>query len=105
LAEGLFVAAYHLRDVGELPRHDRERLEQLLAWFEAELAIPPRGMIPVRAIFWYANVGPFSQRMWELAQLLDDYDFTAEQITARVIGQVVYRDKHQRAALPSRRRH
>ncbi len=101
---GVFTAAYELRAEGELLAHDREWLEDLLAWFEAELTIPPKGMVPNRAIFWYSNVGPFSQRMWDLVHLLQEYGYTSEQITAGFIGRVVYQDKHQCAALPPRRR-
>src|SRR5262245_32197019 len=92
---GLFTAAYHLLEEDDLLPHDRETLVQLLAWFEAELTIPPRGTIPARAIFWYADIGPFSQRMWELAQLLENHDFSTELITTRFVGQVVYQDRHQ----------
>jgi hypothetical protein len=101
---GPFTAAYYLRDNEELLPSDRERLDQSLAWFEAELTIPPRGTIPPSAIFWYADVDPFSERMWELVQLLREHNFTAELITARFVGKVVYRDKHQLAAVPRRRR-
>jgi hypothetical protein len=101
---GPFAAAYYLRDKEELLASDRERIDQLLSWFEAELTIPPRRAIPPSAIFWYADVGPFSRRMWELVQLLREYDFTAELITAAFVGKVVYRDKHQLAAVPRRRR-
>jgi hypothetical protein len=101
---GPFTAAYHLREEGGLPRSDRERLERLLRWFEAELPIPPRDAIPARAVFWYADVGPFSARMWELEQFLNEHGFTAELVTARSVGRVVYRDAHQLAAFRPRRR-
>jgi hypothetical protein len=102
---GPFSAAYHLLDDAELARYDRERLGQLLVWFERELTVPPRGTIPSQAIFWYSEVGPFSQRMWELAQLLSEYDFTVEMVTAKFVGRVVYEDQHQVAALRTARRH
>jgi hypothetical protein len=101
---GLFTAAYYLRDNGELLQSEWDRLQQLLAWFTAELTVPPRGTIPEGAIFWYVDVGPFSERMWELVQILSEHGFTAELITARSIGKVVYQDKHQLAAIPRRRR-
>ena len=100
---GPFAAAYFLRDDDDLLPHDRQRLYELLAWFEAELTVPRRGTIPASAIFWYADVGPFSLRMWELVQLLSEYDFTTELITARFVGRIVYRDTHQVAAVPPRR--
>ena len=97
---GLFTAAYHLRNEEELLQHDRERLEELVTWFEGNLTAPPRSLLNNQAIFWYRDVGPFSQRMWELVYLLRDYRFTAEQITASFVGRVVYQDKHQLAAQP-----
>lgn len=102
---GLFAAAYFLRDEGDLTSHDRERLDELLAWFRTELTVPPEGVIPVESIFWYRNVGPFSERMWELAHLLDDHGFTTELITGQFVGRIVYQDEHQLAALPPTRRH
>jgi hypothetical protein len=100
---GPFAAAYFLRDDDDLFPHDRQRLYELLAWFEAELPVPRRGTIPASAVFWYADVGRFSLRMWELVQLLTEYDFTTELITARFVGRIVYRDVHQVAAVPPRR--
>jgi hypothetical protein len=102
---GIFSAAYYLRDEGELPRHDRVRLSSLLTWFQENLTVPPEGTIPARAIFWYGDVGPFTQPMWALARLIKDHGFTAEQITAKFIGRVVYQDRYQVAALPPTRRH
>lgn len=100
---GVFTAAYWLLREGELRRHDRERLGELLRWFEAELTIPPKGTVPSQAIFWYGNAGPFSERMWELAQLISEYDLTTELVTARSIGRIVYQDQHQAAAIPRKR--
>lgn len=100
---GLFTAAYWLLREGELCRHGHDRLADLLAWFEAELAIPPKGTVPSEAIFWYWDEGPFSERMWELAHLLNEYDFTTELVTAGFIGRIVYRDEHQIAAIPRKR--
>ncbi|GAC1450506.1 MAG: hypothetical protein NVSMB9_34970 [Isosphaeraceae bacterium] len=102
---GLFAAAYFLLDEGDLTRHDRERLNELLVWFRTELTVPPDGLIPDGAIFWYKNVGPFSQQMWALAHALDDCGFTTELITGQFVGRIVYQDEHQLAALPPTRRH
>jgi hypothetical protein len=101
---GLFTAAYSLRDDGDLEGHDFRRLEELLTWFQAELPVPPNHLIPDGAVFWYREAGRFSQRMWELAQLLGEYGYTAELVTAAFVGRVVYRDKHQVAAIPPSRR-
>jgi hypothetical protein len=61
---GLFTAAYSLLEEGELHPQDRKRLEQLIAWFEAELTNPPKGVVPAQAVFWYTEVGSFCERMW-----------------------------------------
>jgi hypothetical protein len=101
---GPFTAAYCLRETDELLEFNRERIDRSLAWFEVELTIPPRGTVPPTAIFWYADVSPFSAQMWELVEILREHDFSAELITARFIGKVVYRDKYQLAAVPRRGR-
>lgn len=96
---GLFTAACFLQAQGRLQHHDQLRLTSLLSWFRAELPVPPQGSIPSSTVFWYLNAGPFAQRMWELADLLREYDFTVELITSTFVGRVVYRDKHQVAAV------
>jgi hypothetical protein len=55
-------------------------------------------------VFWYLHAGPFAERMWELAQLLREYGFTTELVTARAVGRIVYADAHQVAAVPYRHR-
>jgi hypothetical protein len=100
---GVFAAAYDLRRRAELLDHDRDRLERLLEWFRSALKPPPTGSIPPMAIFWYRNVGPFSERMWELVQLLKEYDIIADQISSGFVGKIVYYDKHQVAAILRRR--
>jgi hypothetical protein len=102
---GLFTAAYQLRDDGDPTGYDHQRLGELLAWFRTELAVPPRHLIPAGAVFWYRDVGRFSQRMWELAHLLGEYGYTAELVTASFVGRVLYQDEHQVAAIPPTRRH
>jgi hypothetical protein len=97
---GLFTAAYALHKGEELTPHDQERLEQLLKWFATGLPVPPSGSIPSGAIFWYNDVGPFSQRMWDLVHLLSEYGIISEMIAAGFIGKVVYQNKHQVAAIP-----
>jgi len=102
---GLFTAAYSLRDDGDLTEQDYRRVAELLSWFRSELPVPPEGLIPVGAIFWYREAGRFSRRMWELAHLLGDYGFFAELVTASFVGRVVYQDQHQVAAIRPARRH
>jgi hypothetical protein len=100
---GIFAAAYFLRDRSDLLDNDKALLESLLGWFESKLAIPPKGTIPPNAIFWYGNAAPFSERLWELIQLLREYDIVVEHITNSFVGKVVYQDKYQVAAIPRRR--
>jgi hypothetical protein len=101
---GPFTAAYYLREEVDVLSVDRLRLDRLLRWFEAELTIPPAGTIPMRALFWFVDATPFWDRLWDLAHLLGTYDYTVELITTRSLGQIVYHDRHQVAAVPARRR-
>lgn len=101
---GLFTAAYWVLQDDGLHRHDRARVADLLAWFEAELALPPRGAIPNKALFWYVDARPFSARMWDLAYAVDAYGFTTELVAADFVGRIVYADRHQVAAIPCKQR-
>ncbi len=100
---GLFAAAYHVRREGEMFPYELERLDQWLEWFGRELTVPPYRRIPAQAVFWYVDAGPCAEAMWELAEVLRECGFTAELITARFVGKVVYRDRQQVAAIPPRR--
>lgn len=101
---GLFTAAYHLLREERLSRSDEKSLRDLLAWFQTELPVPPQGLIPERATFWYIDAGPFALRMWDMARLLDDYGYQTERVTTRRVGRVVYQDRYQFAALATKNR-
>ena len=70
VAEGVFGAAYELRDGTVIAASDRSSLEDLLAWFRANLAVPPRfqqkqikGILPQKG-YWHILAQAYRRRAY-----------------------------------------
>ncbi len=53
--QGVFAAAYALLDSGELTRDEWNHVREMLNWFNANLASPPKNFKSPRAIFWFKS--------------------------------------------------
>jgi hypothetical protein len=112
VAEGLFGAAYELRDGVAIPASDRSSLEGLLAWFRANLAVPPRfnrskskGYYRKRGtgISWLKpTADEHIAKMFALITILEKNGYHVSQITTDRPGYVVFEDDHQVVAEPFR---
>lgn len=103
---GVFVAAEHLREHGELSAEESERLEALLEWFRLHLPLPHVSQRDVRAIYWYLpSAKQHISKMWELAHLLENHDYQVEMVTTEFAGLITYRDDFQIGAIPHVDRH
>ena len=113
--EGIFGAAYELRDSARTPATDRQLLDGLLSWFETNLATPGRfnrtkskGYYRRRTagVSWLKpRAGEHINKMRELAAILEENGYGVSQITTKTPGYVVLEDDHQVIAEPFRNAH
>ena len=110
--EGVFSAAYDLRDSALTPISDRRLLEGLLSWFEANLATPARfnrtkskGHYRRRTagVSWLKPTAvEHIAKMRALIVILEENGYRVSQITTKRPGYVVFEDDHQVVAEPFR---
>jgi hypothetical protein len=101
--EGIFVAAYRLRDEGDMPPYQRDQLRSLLEWFSEHLPVPtPLENARNRtAISWFRCDSKDSiSRVWSLVHILEDHGIVVDKITTENPGQVIYEDRWQVVAKP-----
>ena len=101
--QGVLVASYALLDSGDLTRDEWQRVRDILDWFNANLPHPPKNFTTGRAIFWFKTSAEKSiQNMWELVHILRQHGYYVETHKCRRLGNILYRDKLQVAAFPSK---
>jgi hypothetical protein len=103
--EGLFTVAYRESMNRDLPAYQRDRLEDLIAWFKTNVRIPSQlvGEENKRAICWFrASARKVISKAWELTSLLKEVGYDVELHRTDQPGIVVYEDGHQVAAKPLR---
>jgi hypothetical protein len=110
--EGIFGAAYELRDSVLAPLSDRRLLDGLLSWFETNLAAPARfnrtkskGYYrrKTAGVAWLKpTAGEHIAKMRELIVILEENGYRVSQITTKAPGYVVFEDDHQVVAEPFR---
>jgi len=105
--KGLFTTAYELLDSGDLSPEERTQLDDILIWFDKNLASPDvensRNQVARRAIFWFKSEAEDSiSRIWEMAHLLEYHGYLVEMQKCRKLGNIIYEDEYQVAAFPSK---
>ena len=99
--QGLFMAAHELLDSGDLARDEGLQLREVLIWFNKNLPSPRIGR--TRAIFWFkSETKACIDRMWDLVNLLRLHGYLIEIKKYRELGNIVYEDDFQVAAVPSK---
>ncbi|QDV45790.1 hypothetical protein Enr13x_56910 [Stieleria neptunia] len=98
---GIFVAAGRIEDRTTLPDATRDRLREVLIWFNRNLTVPALDESDWRCLFWFrSDSQPVIRRLWELAYLLEDEGVFVTKVRTNQPGMIVYRDEHQVAAMP-----
>jgi hypothetical protein len=110
--EGVFGAAYALRDGNLISISDRQSLDGLLSWFGANLATPQRFNSTKSKGYYRRRTGGVSwlkptavehiARMRALIAILEKNGYPVSQITTDRPGYVVFEDDHQVVAEPFR---
>ena len=105
--QGVFAAAYALRDSHDLEPHEDQLLEASLAWYRTHLLVPDCLKEPDnhRAICWFTDQAKHSlQRIWDLISLLKEKGVQVSLVTTNDPGVIVYQDTWQVVAKPPRKR-
>ena len=103
---GIFVAAGRIEDRTTTPELTRDRLREVLTWFNRNLTVPALDDSDWRSLFWFrSNSQSVISRLWELAHLLEDEGVFVTKVRTSQPGMIVYRDEHQVAAVPRRKKH
>jgi hypothetical protein len=104
---GIFTAAYRLWREGDFPEYERERLEDILMWFNLHLDSPSRLYRKLRrrrkqtAICWFKpSAHKHLEMAWEMAMLLWSNEIIIQTIKTKRPGYIVYEDSFQIAAEP-----
>jgi len=104
---GIFTAAYRLWREGDIPEYERERLDDILMWFNLHLDRPsrlsrkPSRRRKNRAICWFKSSAHMHLEMvWEMAMILWSNEVIIQTIKTKRPGYIVYEDSFQIAAEP-----
>jgi hypothetical protein len=110
--EGIFGAAYHLRDKVRTPVQDRELLEELLSWFSINLPIPERFNRTKSKGYYRKKTAGISwlkptalehiAKMRALVVILENNGYHVSEVTTDRPGYVVFEDDYQIVAEPFR---
>jgi hypothetical protein len=107
---GFFWAADYLKNHGILGIGDRQKLEELIKWFDKHLPVPDyyqnkkNRQDAKSATSWFKDSSSnFIQRMNELSVILETYNVEVERISSKkVLGKKIYEDEFQVTVLPFR---
>jgi hypothetical protein len=110
LPEGVFRAAYRLRDAAPLGSPQRAALDDLLGWLDKNLSTPTRfnrtkskGYYrrSTRGISWLKESATVHvAKMEELVRILGEHGYEITKISETRVGYRVYEDEHQIVAEP-----
>ena len=101
---GVFMAAGRVEDRNTVPTETRERIREVLVWFNRNLTVPALDDSDWRSLFWFRSSSQaVISRLWELAYLLEDEGVFVTKVRTSQPGMIVYRDEHQVAAVPHRK--
>jgi hypothetical protein len=98
---GIFRAANYLRASAEDQVVYGDWVEEIYEWFNSNLAVPPECELDRRAVFWFLpDARKFVSAAWSLAAAYREAGIGVTIRRTDCPGRVVYRDKHQIAAIP-----
>jgi hypothetical protein len=110
--EGIFSAAYHLRDNADTRVQDGELLESLLSWFKTNLAIPERFNRTKSKGYYRRKTAGVSwlkpsalehiDKMRALVVILEKNGYSVSKITTNRPGYIIFEDDYQVIAEPFR---
>ena len=104
--QGIFHAAIELRNNGSLEDYEEDLLEEELKWYRMHLRVPEclGETGNDRAICWFQSEArkPL-ERIRPIVALLKEKGVPVEQVTTQDPGTIIYMDKWQVIAKPSKK--
>jgi hypothetical protein len=105
---GVFRAADYVRDFSEIGADEKEKLQNLISWFDEHLPVPEFYDDPAKrseetnTYFWFkADAAEFLEQMNPLIEILKRNGVKVEKLRAeRVPGVLVFEDYCQIAVVP-----
>ena len=105
---GIFRAADYVRDFTEIAPAEKDKLQNLIEWFDNHLPVPEFYDDPAKrsdeqhTYFWFkAGATEFLDAMRALAAILEANDVKVERLTAAgVPGKLIFEDECQIAVIP-----
>ena|SRR5687768_14185565 len=103
---GVFRATGRLMHLGGLAPEEHELLEEELAWFNANLPVPPRPLFQGgRAICWFkTDAHSCIDRLWNIVWVLRANGIEVARIRTAHPGRLRYQDDFQVVAVPTPKR-
>jgi hypothetical protein len=95
---GIITEARMLRDKGALNQDQVSWLEEVYAWFNATLPVPPFSFSawPRDAVTWFRDdAGEAIKKMWEIASLLKEHGVPVRMLRSANPGKILYQDPYQ----------
>jgi hypothetical protein len=107
---GFFWSADYVKNHGTLDIDDREKLEELIRWFDKHLPIPDyyqkkkNRQEAKSATSWFKDTSlDFIVKMNELSEILKTYNVEVERISSKkILGKKIFEDEFQITVIPYR---
>jgi len=87
-----------LRDKGILDQYQVSMLEEIYAWLNTNLPVPPfsSGLWPKDAVGWFKDdAGESLQKMWEIVTILKKHGVPVRLLRSANPGKILYEDSYQ----------
>ena len=105
---GVFRAADYVRDFSKICAEEKEKLRNLISWFDENLPVPEFYDDPTtrseeqHTYFWFkTSAAEFLEQMNSLTEILEGNGVKVERLRAeRVPGELVFEDYCQIAVVP-----
>lgn len=83
---------------------DEAWLREKLVYFNENLKIPQclKDHQNRKALSWFHPGSKMIRRVWDVKALMEEYDLVIDVVNTRTPGNIIYSDKHQIVAIPSR---
>ena len=95
---GIITEARLLRDKGDLNQNQMSWLEEVYAWFNATVPVPPFSSSSWSrdAVAWFRDdAGEAIKKMWEIAALLKEHSVPVRMLRSANPGKILYQDSYQ----------